>query len=215
MTYTTKIPLKNKIIDYIYDAIVKEKYTYGTKIREIQLAKKLNCSRAPIREALQELVSLGVLEQLPHKGVYVKEITSKDIFDTYEAKGVIEGFLATSFSTQATPKDINRLNKYIKQMLNSANNRKQVVKNGELFHKYTLKYAKNNVLLETLEKINKKSQILFYKNWTKLYTVEEVTLRHQKIVEALISKNKQNIENTLKEHYFETGTKIVILKEIK
>jgi DNA-binding GntR family transcriptional regulator len=210
-----KEPLKDKIIEHIYSAIINEEYTQGSQVKELHLAEKLNVSRAPIREALLELVSLGVLEQIARKGVFVKEITSKDIYDTYESKGIIEGFLATEFALHATNEDIQELSLHVEQMSNPNNDRKKVVKVGEAFHKLTLKYAKNSIFLDTLEKINKKSQLLFYKNWTKLYSQTEVRERHQRIVDAIKTRNKKLIEDAIREHYFETGTKIILLREVK
>ncbi len=210
-----KKPLRDKILDYIYDAIVNEEYKQKMQIREVNLANKLKVSRAPVREALAKLVSIGILERIERKGVFVKEITSKDVFDTYEAKGIIEGFLASNFALYATQKDIDLLQQYVFLMSKAVNDSKKVVKIGEFFHKYYLKYAKNYVFLETLERINKVSQILFFRNWTKLYTLNEITNRHQKIVDAIKSKNKKQIEETIREHYFETGTKIILLREIK
>jgi len=208
-------PLKDKIIEHIYSAIINEEYTQGSQVKEIYLSEKLGVSRAPVREALLELVSLGVLEQVARKGVFVKEITSKDLYDTYETKGIIEGFLATELALHASQEDINQLSLHVKQMSDITSDRKKVVKAGEMFHKLTLKYAKNSVLLDTLEKINKKSQLLFYKNWTKMYSQEEVKLRHQKIVDAIKSRDKNRIEDVIREHYFETGTKIILLREVR
>jgi len=210
-----KEPLKDKIIEHIYSAIINEEYVQGSQIKELHLSQKLKVSRAPIREALLELVSLGVLEQIARKGVFVKEITSKDIYDTYETKGIIEGFLATEFALNATNKDIEQLALHVEQMSYANSDKKKVVKVGEGFHKLILKYAKNSVLLEALEKINKKSQLLFYKNWTKMYSHDEVQDRHQKIVDAIISKDKKRVEDVIREHYFETGTKIILLREVK
>jgi len=210
-----KEPLKDKIIEHIYSAIINEEYTQGAQVKELHLSEKLKVSRAPIREALLELVSLGVLEQIARKGVFVKEITSKDIYDTYESKGIIEGFLATEFALHATSEDMEALSLHVEQMSNPKNDRKKVVKVGESFHKLTLKYAKNSIFLDTLEKINKKSQLLFYKNWTKLYSQTEVKERHQKIVNAIKTRDKKKIEDAIREHYFETGTKIILLREVK
>lgn len=215
MANSPKEPLKDKIIEHIYSAIINEEYRQGSQVKELHLSEKLGVSRAPIREALLELVSLGVLEQIARKGVFVKEITSKDIYDTYESKGIIEGFLATQFALHATPQDLSKLSLHVEQMSDPNSDTKKVVKVGEEFHKLTLKYAKNSVFLETLEKINKKSQLLFYKNWTKMYSQEEVKQRHQKIVDAIKSRDKKIIEDVIREHYFETGTKIILLREVR
>jgi DNA-binding GntR family transcriptional regulator len=212
MSKKEKVSLKNKIIDHIYDAILNDEYTCKDQIKEVYLASKFKVSRSPIREALLELVALGVLEQIERRGIFVKDITNKDIFDTYEAKGVIEGYLATSFAIHATKKDIELLDAYVLKMCDSENSAKTVAKVGTKFHQHYLKYATNKVLLEDLEKLNRKSQLLFSKNWSKLYTLDEIKTRHQKISNIFKTRKKEDIEKSIKEHYFETGTKIVLLR---
>jgi len=203
--------LKNKIIEYIYDAILSKKYQKAEQIKETPLSDALKVSRAPVREALYELVSLGILEHIERRGVFVKDITNKDIFETYESKGVIEGYLATSFALNATQKDMQKLEKFVKEMSMDDISEKKVAIIGGEFHKYYLKYASNEFLIESLEKLNKKSQLLFSRSWSRLYTKEEINARHQKIVDILKKRKKQDIEECIKEHYFETGSKIVLL----
>ena len=211
MSNEQKESLKNKIIEHIYNAILNDEYKRAEQIKEIPLSQKLNVSRAPVREAMAELVSLGILEQIERRGVFVKEISSKDIFDTYESKGVIEGFLATSFALHASADDMKTLDEYINQMAKNGADKNAVAKIGGDFHEHYLKYATNDVLKQTLKRLNKKSQLLFSRNWSKLYTMDEIILRHQKIVDVLKAKKKKQIETCIKEHYFETGTKIVLL----
>lgn len=206
-----KSALKNKILEYIYEALLNNEYKEKDQIKETVLAKKLNLSRAPVREALSELVSLGILEQIPNRGVFVKDISSKDIFDTYEAKGILEAYLAKSFAIYAKKEDMDKLDFFIKEMGNINNSDKKVALWGKKFHEHYLKYAKNEVLLETLEKLNKKSLLLFSKNWSKLYSREEIITRHQKIVDVLKSCDENQIEIIIKEHYLETGSLIILL----
>ena len=203
--------LKNKIIAYIYDAILSQKYQKAEQIKETPLSNTLKVSRAPVREALYELVSLGILEHIERRGVFVKDITNKDIFETYESKGVIEGYLATSFAVHATQNDMQKLEKFVQEMSLPTISEKKVAIIGGKFHKYYIKYATNEFLIESLEKLNKKSQLLFSQNWSKLYTKEEIKIRHQEIVDALKTRKKTKIEECIKEHYFETGSKIVLL----
>lgn len=215
MSTQTKENLKNKIIEHIYTAILKDEYKTTDQIKEIPLSIKLKVSRAPIREALSELVSLGILEQIEKRGVFLKEITSQDIYDTYESKGVIEGYLATSFAKHANQKDFEQMDKFVLQMSAKENNKTAVALIGGKFHKYSIKYATNQVLIETLNRLNKKSQLLFSRNWSKLYSIEEINTRHQKISDALKTRNNEQIEKCIKDHYLETGTKIVLLNDKK
>ncbi len=203
--------LKDSIIEHIYQDILNNKYKDNNHIKEVELAKKLNVSRAPIREALSEMVNLGILVKYERRGIFLKEITKKEILNTYHTKGLIEGFLASDFILNATKKDFEKLDILIKKMGEAAKKSlKGCVDKGDEFHQFYLKYSTNEILLDTLEKINIKSHILFFHNWSKLYTVKDIVSRHQKIADALKSKDVQLVENIIREHYDETGMKIVL-----
>lgn len=205
------LSLKNAIIEHIYQEILDGKYEANQHIKEIELAKTLNVSRAPVREALNDLVNFGILEKFERRGIFLKEITKKEILDTYHTKGMIEGYLATDFIINATKEDYEDLDKLVIKMGKSASNStKACVDVGTEFHKLCLKYSSNEILLDTLEKVNIKSHILFFRNWTKFYTVKDIVNRHQKIVDALKSKDRIIVEDTIREHYNETGMKIAL-----
>ena len=211
------ISLKNSIIEHIYQDILNNKYKDDNHIKEIELSKRLNVSRAPVREALNDLVNLGILIKYERKGIFLKEITKKEILDTYLTKGMIEGYLAAyDFIVHATNEDYNNLEKLIIKMeLKSKKSLKGCVDVGDEFHKLCLKYSTNEILLDTLEKINIKSHILFFQNWAKLYTVNDIVKRHQKIICALKSKDRTIVEETIREHYRQTGTMIALNIQIK
>jgi len=205
------ISLKNSIIEHIYQDILNDKYKSNNHIKEVELAEELNVSRAPIREALGELVNLGILVKYERKGIFLKEITKKEILDTYYTKGLIEGYLAGDFVLNATQSDFDKLDLFVIKMGSAAQkSSKGCVDKGDEFHKFCLKYSTNSILLETLEKINIKSHILFFNNWSKLYTVKDIIKRHQKIVDALKSRDVQLVESVIREHYNETGMKIAL-----
>jgi len=203
--------LKNSIIQYIYQEILSNRYSPKEHIKESELAEKLDVSRAPVREALIELVGLGILVKRERKGIFLKEITPKEILDTYHTKGLIEGYLALDFILKAKESDYERLDALVDEMAGAAHaSSKECVEAGEQFHRYYLKYSDNTILIEALERVNIKSHILFFWNWSKLYTVQDIVQRHQKIADALRSKERAKIEETIREHYTETGMKIAL-----
>jgi DNA-binding GntR family transcriptional regulator len=207
------VSLKNRIIKYIYIEILSNRYSPNEHIKESELADKLKVSRAPVREALIELVNLGILIKYERRGIFLKEITQKEILDTYETKGLIEGYLALDFILEAKESDYDKLDSLVKEMEHEANiSLKGCVEVGDMFHQYYLKYSDNEILIDALERVNIKSHILFFWNWSKLYTVQDIVERHQKIADALRSKKRTRIEEAIRSHYAETGMKIALQK---
>lgn len=62
-----------------------------TRIVEQDLAVQFGVSRTPIREAIRNLVSEGVLTSLPNIGTFVKRFTLNDVKEVFEIREVLEG----------------------------------------------------------------------------------------------------------------------------
>lgn len=78
------------IADQLRESIISGAFGPGDQINEAQVAGQLNVSRGPVREALHRLVQEGLLLSRPNRGVFVKEVTARDIAEVYEAREVIE-----------------------------------------------------------------------------------------------------------------------------
>lgn len=76
----------------------------GDRISIDDLARGFGLSRTPVRDALWQLSSEGLVEILPRSGVFVRNISSREVIEVYEAKGVLEPLMArwaTQRGTQA------------------------------------------------------------------------------------------------------------------
>ncbi len=76
------------------EMLVRGDFRPGERIREIPLAKRLGVSRTPLRLVLDRLEHEGLLEARPTVGFVVREFTIRDILDTIELRGVLEGTAA-------------------------------------------------------------------------------------------------------------------------
>lgn len=63
----------------------------GTRIDQNQLAKDLNTSLVPVREALKKLEGEGFVQIIPRRGAFVTDTSIKDMEDLYFARGILEG----------------------------------------------------------------------------------------------------------------------------
>ncbi|WP_338749046.1 GntR family transcriptional regulator [Janibacter alittae] len=71
-------------------AIMSGSLEPGDQLGEADLAERFSVSRGPLREAMQRLVSEGVLEAIANRGVFVAELTLDDVRDVYRTRSVIE-----------------------------------------------------------------------------------------------------------------------------
>ena len=109
MTDMINASRKDQVYSATLRSIINGEYTVDSIISEKKLAEKLNVSKAPVREALVELCSQGILKSVPRVGYLVVRFTDRNIRDVLEFRTMLEvGLLEKSFDT-ITPTQLCRL----------------------------------------------------------------------------------------------------------
>lgn len=75
-------------------AIVRGAYTPGSPLSEVTLSEAFNVSRTPVREALKQLQSEGLVEIRPRVGTFVRQASRREIVEMFELKETLEGLAA-------------------------------------------------------------------------------------------------------------------------
>jgi DNA-binding GntR family transcriptional regulator len=74
----------------LHEAILAGDLAAGSALRLTDLADSLGMSMMPVREAIRRLESLGLVDVVPHKGAWVRELTLDDAHDTHEMRLLLE-----------------------------------------------------------------------------------------------------------------------------
>lgn len=207
---------KDQVIDHIYQLILADQLKPGDRLKESLLALEMGISRAPIREALKELMALGIIDYKPQIGNFLPVMTPKQIIDSYTTRGVLEAYAVMSACERFTPDDLLRLDHYVADMGMAARGgeHKQVVEIGGEFHDFLVASCDNQQLMEYSNRLSLKLHVLFYKHWEMLYRPDEIEERHQAIVDSIKSQDRVRIEQVIRVHYMETGSKIVAVQTL-
>lgn len=81
---------KGRIYNYLLQQLSSGTIPAGHVISELQLSRTLGTSRSPIREAIGQLVSEGLLEQAPNRSATVINLSREDIVDLFEVREALE-----------------------------------------------------------------------------------------------------------------------------
>ncbi|WP_413320321.1 GntR family transcriptional regulator [Agrococcus sp. 1P02AA] len=90
LTVVNSQPTAVLIAEQLRERIIDGGFSPGDQIHEAQVASQLRVSRGPVREALHRLVQEGLLLSRPNRGVFVQELTMRDVAEIYEAREVVE-----------------------------------------------------------------------------------------------------------------------------
>lgn len=77
--------------EYVINEIISHRIAPGNVLYETVVAEKLSMSRTPVRQALNDVVSIGILEHLKGKrGYTLPALSRKDMLDVFNTRKTIE-----------------------------------------------------------------------------------------------------------------------------
>lgn len=111
-----KRPLKEDIFDVLHEKIISGTYKPGDWLRQEDIATQLGVSMTPVREALDLLVSAGLAERVPYRGVRVREISPRDVVEAYGVRLVLEAVIAQEAARNITTEQLQILDGMLEEM---------------------------------------------------------------------------------------------------
>lgn len=83
--------LAKRVKDELLALILDGALAPGQRINEPDVAARLGISRVPVREALRELESTGLVVARRHAGVFVRVLADREVADLYELRALLDG----------------------------------------------------------------------------------------------------------------------------
>jgi DNA-binding GntR family transcriptional regulator len=169
------------------DSILSGHLAPGNIVNEMALAKELGISRTPVREALLELSSQGLVEILPRKGIRIKYFTEQDVHEVCEIRELIELAVVEGMARNRADRSPKRLESALKQQ-------RQAVKNGDVmefleadrrFHLSLTGLTDNRRLRRILENLGDLIHVMGTEGLIREGRVAEVLEEHQNVVDSL------------------------------
>lgn len=140
-----KETLRANIRAYIQQRIADGLYQPGDRIVETRLAKELNVSQAPVREAILELAAMGILEERPYAGCVVRKLTAEDVADIYDTRARIDEYAASLAAHRATDEELDAIEQLLRGM-DKAADIYEFVQKDILFHAMVVDAARSPTL---------------------------------------------------------------------
>lgn len=207
------LPLREVVFKTIRDAILTGTLRPSERLMENDLAEKLGVSRTPIREALRKLELEGFIEIIPRKGAIVRQITSKEIDDVLEIRGVLEGLAAKKACERMSREQKEKLIS-VKEEFEEAvkiNNVDLMAQKDVEFHDIIFNSTQNERLMIIIN--NLREQIYRFRV-TYLYDkkyLESIIREHNEITSSILEGDGEKAEKTSMVHIYNQQKAVVNL----
>jgi len=194
--------IKEIAYENIKKQIIQGNLKQGIWLREQELADAMEISRAPIREAFNQLERDGFIEICPRKGAKVISLSEKEVEDIFEIRENLE-LLAIKKSLKSLPLEhLNQLVQKFEQFnfkTTEKSNRLQYLSLDKEFHDLLTNRCDNQMLIRLLSSIQEKV------HWLRSFSLDRNSFNqsieeHLAIVSAIQKKNEKLVKSNLVRH---------------
>jgi DNA-binding GntR family transcriptional regulator len=209
------LSVREKAYLYIQQLIVNGTLAAGSGISELLLAKELNSSRTPIREAMNQLAAEGMLEQGRSGGMVVAQLRREDIIELYELREALEVYAVGKIACiPMRMADVDRLQHLVDEILKLQNelekSKKPALDEDQMerfircdlgFHALLMSMTRNS----RLQKIVNDTRLLISifairRGGHDIELLQRIHAYHQRILDALTKQDSDAAMLAIAEH---------------
>ncbi|MEX4004451.1 GntR family transcriptional regulator [Paraburkholderia sp. EG285A] len=110
--------------DELRRRIMVGEFAEGFQLKQDALATEFGISRIPLREALVQLESEGLVEILPHKGAIVSKLSGDELIELFELRSLLEPMLLKLSIPKLTAQDFEELDRILAEFAKELQGRK-------------------------------------------------------------------------------------------
>ncbi len=191
----------------IEDEILSSKLKPGDKLDESKLAEKFGTSRTPVREALRQLSSNGLIEIRPHKSAIVTQIGFRELVELFEVMAELEGACGRFAAKTCLKSDLQEIlaAQEICRQCADADDVPGFVLANEGFHNAIYRASRNNTLIKLTQGIQNRiapyrKRLLEQGAGPKLATED-----HDRIIKVIVDGLPDEADRLLQHHLLQLG----------
>jgi DNA-binding GntR family transcriptional regulator len=176
--------------------------TAGERLNENALAAKLGVSRGPIREACRGLEQSGLVDVIVNRGVFVREVSSRDAAELYEIRAMLYALAGRLLAPIVTDAQIKALTKYIDEMdrAAAAEDLNLFYPNNLRFHEAIVEFGGNGRLRAECAAIHREMHLFRRRTLHKPGRMHVSNTEHRRILERLAAHDADGAEQELRMH---------------
>jgi DNA-binding GntR family transcriptional regulator len=198
--------ISEQVKDIIVERILSGELRPGRQVVESAIARELEISQAPVREAVRELTIGGFLEYEPYKGTFVRSFSSEELFEVYSVRAALESLAAKTAALHITDEDGKILRDLLDGMIEAARNddTREMTRLDNEFHRKIIRVSGNKLLLQFWSTLQ-------FGYWTIATArisgmdLEYLATRHEELLEAVMSKDPLRAADAMQRHIEDLG----------
>ena len=195
--------LRDQTYDIIKNMIILREIEPGKKINEEHIAKEIQVSRTPIREALCRLENEGIVTIIPRRGAFVSDLTETTVREILLIREVLEGLVVRLAVENMDAKALEKLRKAIEKVSGIPEEDRDLINytRSEVdFHSILLSASNNQMLKNMMDMVNAHLQIIRLRTVVIPERAQKTVKEHQQIFDAIEKGDADSAEDLMRKH---------------
>lgn len=199
------------VADQLREMIIEGRLPAGTHLNERMLCDSLGVSRTPLREALRQLSSQGLVQIQPNRGARVVALSVEDVRESFQVMGALEalsGELACLQVTDAEIAEIRALT-YEMQACHARRDLSAYYRLNCAIHEHINRASRNRLLAEVYATLNLRIQNLRFRSNLNPDKWDAAMREHIQMVDALAARDGVRLAAILRAHMRRKGETVL------
>lgn len=193
-------------------AILSGEIAAGTRLVETQLAKQLQVSRTPIREAIRQLQQENLITIDAAGILRVATLSMQDAIQLYTCRIALEQISVVEACENATDDEISALHDLVltaEQTERSQSTNAQLLNLDYQFHRSVARSSRNLWLASLLDQVFDQMALLRIQTLQRNPQVLEIRQEHRQIYSAIADRNTDQAVNTIVSHLSASRDRVI------
>ncbi|MQA79273.1 MAG: FCD domain-containing protein [Streptosporangiales bacterium] len=201
---------KEWCVDHIRAMIYAGELEPARKILIDELARDLGVSRTPVRDALWHLQREGLVTVAPRVGVYVREISRREVEDIYQLKVAIEPLMAQWAAERGTADDKAAYREAIARLvaLGGSGDVEQYVEHLQDCRRLLIRLAGSDALTDMNDVVDGRVRLLRFRNLSQAGELGRSARQHERVAEAIVHGDGAGAHDAMRDHMADAATRI-------
>lgn len=174
----------------------------GERLNEAALALRMGTSRGPIREAIRVLTGLGIVTAVVNRGVFVRQISAREMLEIYDLRALVFGFAAERATEHVSEGDKQRFEDLLAQMdqaCDAEDSDRYYALNLD-FHALVLRLSGNQRAHEAYDDYVKELHLFRRRYFNSPGNMRRSNIEHKSIYEAIIKGASAKARSAAERH---------------
>jgi DNA-binding GntR family transcriptional regulator len=190
------------LVQALEDDILRGVLKPGARLDEQALARRFQVSRTPVREALRQVASSGLIEIRRNQGATVRRLTTTELIEMFQVMAELEGLCCRLCARRMLGPELDEMRKHnsVCEERAQANDHDGFFAANNLFHEVIYAGSQNSYLES--ESIKLRNRINVYRRHISFQPRRMVrsAVEHWKIVEAIEAGEEDDAHRFMREH---------------